>query len=94
VHIIGALSFEWDEQKRLLNLRKHRVDFADAVTALGDENALTMPDDPEHEEERFVTLGADLFGRVLVIAWTWRGDVIRVISARKATRRERVRYGE
>jgi uncharacterized protein len=88
------LSFEWDEQKRLLNLRKHRVEFADAVTALEDENALTMPDDDERDEDRFVTLGTDLFGRVLVVVYTWRGDLIRMISARKATRRERARYGE
>ena len=88
------MSFEWDEQKRLLNLRKHRIDFADSVTALADENALTMPDDDLNEEDRFVTLGTDLFGRVLVVVYTWRDDRIRLISARKATRRERARYGE
>jgi uncharacterized protein len=88
------VSFEWDEQKRLLNLRKHRIDFADAVTALEDDDALTMRDEDVAEEDRFVTLGSDLFGRVLVVVYTWRGDVIRVISARRATRHERARYGD
>ena len=55
------MGFEWDEQKRLLNLRKHRIDFADALTALGDDNALTMRDEDVAEEDRFVTLGSDLF---------------------------------
>ena len=80
--MLASLSFEWDEQKRLRNLQKHRVDFADAVTVLEDENALTMPDDDDREEDRFLTLGTDLFGRVLVVVYTWRGELIRLISAR------------
>lgn len=88
------MSYEWDERKRLSNLRDHRIDFADAVSALEDEAALTVPDDDVEEEDRFITLGADLFGRVLVVVYTWRGDTIRLISARKATRLERKQYGE
>ena len=88
------MSYEWDEEKQRQNLRKHSVEFADAVSALEDEDALTSPDDDSDEEDRFVTLGADLFGRILVVVYTWRGDVVRLISARKATLRERKQYGE
>jgi uncharacterized protein len=88
------VSFEWDEEKRRQNLRKHAVEFADAVSALEDEQALTFPDDDSDEEDRFVTLGADLFGRIIVVIYTWRADTVRLISARKATRRERKQYGE
>jgi uncharacterized DUF497 family protein len=88
------VSYEWDEEKQRQNLRKHSVEFADAVSALEDEDALTSPDDDSDEEDRFVTLGADLFGRILVVVYTWRGDVVRLISARKATLRERKQYGE
>jgi len=56
-----------------------------------DPNALTM-EDGEHDEERFVTIGMDCFGRVLVVAYTWRGENIRIISARKATRPEVKQY--
>jgi uncharacterized DUF497 family protein len=88
------VSFEWDEEKRRLNLRRHRVEFADAVTALEDPEAITRPDEDNDEEIRFVTIASDLFGRVLVVVYTWRGDTIRIISARKATARERNQYGE
>jgi uncharacterized protein len=87
------VSFEWDEQKRRSNLRKHRIDLADAVTALDDPDALTTPDDDSDEEDRFVTLGADLFGRILIVVYTWRDDTVRLISARKATPSERKQYG-
>ena len=86
--------FEWDQEKQRQNLRKHSVEFADAVSALEDEQALTSRDEDSDEEERFVTLGTDLFGRILVVVYTWRGDSVRLISARKATRRERKQYGE
>lgn len=79
---------EWDEGKAAANLRKHGVDFADAVTVLEDEAALTMPDD-HPDEDRWVTLGMDAVGRVLVVVYTWRDDEPRLISARKATRTER-----
>ena len=84
--------FEWDEEKAKENLEKHGIDFADAVTAFEDTVALTMPDPGSEEEERFVTLGTDALERLLVIAYTWRDDRIRLISARKATRRERRQY--
>ena len=65
--------------------------FADAATVLHDEHALTVRDD-HAGEERFVSLGMDALGRLLVVVFTWRGDAARLISARKATRRERAEY--
>lgn len=84
--------YEWDDQKAAANLVKHGIDFADVVIALEDEAAITIAD--EHsDEERLITIGMDAFGRILVIVYTWRGDdTIRVISARKTTRREREQY--
>jgi uncharacterized protein len=83
--------YAWDEEKNRSNLRKHGIDFADAVLALEDGNAMTIDDDVD-DEERFVTLGTDALNRLLVVVYTWRGQDIRVISARKATRRERSAY--
>ena len=68
--------------------------FADAVACLEDEGALTMRDPFSGEEERWVTMGLDALGRVLVVVYTWRGESARLISARKATARERQRYDE
>lgn len=82
---------QWDAEKASSNLRKHGVDFADAETALRDELAMTMPD-RDAEEERFVTLGMDALGRLLVVVYEWRKDEVRMISARKATRAERRQY--
>jgi hypothetical protein len=82
---------EWDGRKAAANRRKHGVDFADAVTALHDNMALTIRDESS-DEERFTTMGTDALGRVLVLVYTWREDRLRVISARKATARERRQY--
>ena len=76
---------EWDESKADANLHKHGIDFADAVTALEDEMALTMRDESSDEEERWITLGIDAPGRLAVVVYTWREDNIRLISARAAT---------
>ena len=84
--------YEWDPVKATSNLKKHGVDFADAALVLEDPDALTMPD-PHPHEQRFLTLGVDPLGRVLVVIYTWRGDRIRLISARKATRSEARSYG-
>ncbi|HKI86518.1 MAG TPA: BrnT family toxin [Thermoanaerobaculia bacterium] len=86
--------YEWDQRKARENLRKHGVDFADAVGALEDEFALTVHDLHAQGEERYVTMGADPLDRILVVVFTWRGDRIRVISARQATGRERRQYEE
>jgi uncharacterized protein len=83
--------FEWDERKARANLRKHKVDFADAATVFEDGRAVTIAED-EAQEERYITLGIDASGRVLVVVYTMRGERIRIISARRATKRERAQY--
>jgi uncharacterized DUF497 family protein len=88
------VEFEWDEHKAISNLRKHGVAFADAVSAIEDDPlALTIADDFPGED-RFVTIGTDLLGRTLVVVYVWRRDRVRIVSARKATRRERQSYEE
>ena len=88
------MQVEWDPGKARLNARKHGVALADAVAVLEDETALTMRDPFPEDEERWIALGLDAFGRVLVVAYTWRGERLRLISARKATPREMRRYEE
>ncbi len=85
------MGFEWDARKAASNLQKHGVDFADVVAVFEDLNAWTIEDESEGEQ-RFLTVGLDTLGRVLVVSYTWRGERIRVISARKATARERGQY--
>lgn len=89
------LQFIWDREKAAANLRKHGVDFAEAATAFGDPLSITIPD-PDHsaKEERWLLVGQSEAGRLLVVAHTDRGDEIRVINARPATRRERQTYEE
>ena len=87
------MTIEWDPQKALSNLKKHGIAFADAVSALEDDYALTIEDDDPHER-RFITLGMDALGRLLVVVYTYRGDTIRIISARRATVRGARDYEE
>ena len=85
--------FEWDERKAAINRRTHDVDLADAAAVFGDERALSVPDAiTAVGETRMLTLGRDAMGRVLVVAYTSRGDRIRLISARRATPSERRQY--
>lgn len=88
------MDVEWDPNKARLNVRKHGVHFSDALSALEDESALTMTEESAGGEERWITLGTDALGRVLVVVYTWRGSRVRLISARAATPRERRQYGE
>jgi uncharacterized protein len=85
------MKYQWDLEKAKSNYKKHGVYFSDAVSVFSDDHALTIEDDYP-DEQRFTTLGMDLFGRVLVVIYTWRGDDIRIISARKATPSERKQY--
>ena len=85
--------YQWDRNKATSNLRKHGIDFADAVSVFSDDLAITITDE-RFEEERFVTIGMDALGRILVVVYTLREDQIRLISARPATRRERRQYEE
>jgi uncharacterized DUF497 family protein len=90
-----VLQFTWDRAKAAANLRKHGVDFEEAATAFGDPLSITIPD-PDHSagEERWLLVGQSNAGRLLVVAHTERGDEIRLINARPATRRERDTYEE
>ena len=87
------LSFEWDTQKAATNEKKHGVPFAEACTVFADPLSLTI-DDPLHsdDEERFIIIGLSYKNRILVVVHTDRGDTIRIISARKATKTERSYY--
>ena len=85
------MGFEWSPDKARANLRKHGVDFADAATIFDDPLAVTIPDEDEYES-RFITIGSDAVGRLLVVVFAWRGAKIRIISARGATPRERREY--
>ncbi len=87
------MSFTWDPAKAAANRQKHEVDLADVTGVFDDPYALTR-DDPAADEDRFVTLGRDSLDRVVVVVWTWEGDAIRLISARRATPRERRHYAE
>ncbi len=89
------MEFEWDPKKASSNLRKHKVSFKEASTALSDPMAVTGAD-PDHSigEFRYVTFGISERGRLLVVAHTEQSETIRIISARIASRRERKIYEE
>ena len=82
----------WDPVKAGINLEKHGIRFSDAEIVLYDPHALTQEDKDAVNEQRFVTMGMDAIGRVLIVVYTYRGEDIRLISARSATKRERERY--
>jgi uncharacterized DUF497 family protein len=86
------MNYQWDPEKAASNLNKHGVDFADAVGVFEDEWALTLKEEYVEDEQRFVTIGMDFLGRVLVVVYTYRGEAIRLISARSPTKRERRVY--
>lgn len=87
------MRFEWDPVKAASNLKKHRVSFDEAVTVFYDPLAATF-DDPDHsvDERRLITVGYSAYGRLLVVCHIERGEGVRLISARCATRRERKRH--
>jgi hypothetical protein len=89
------MNFDWDSKKAAINLRKHGVSFHEAAMVFGDPLSITSHD-PDHSvtEHRFITVGVDDSGRVLIVSHTDRGDTIRLISARKTTRMERKYYEE
>ena len=86
------VDYQWDPDKARVNRKKHAVDFADAVGVFEDTLALTINDAGSPEEPRWITLGTDFGGRLLVVVYTYRGEAIRLISARKATKKERDCY--
>ncbi len=87
------MKFDWNRAKARANLRDHGISFAEAVTVLEDEFALTREDPDAQGEQRFVTLGLSSLGNLLVVVYTYREpDTIRLISAWKANKRQRLRY--
>jgi len=89
------IEFEWDPEKATKNIKKHQVSFNEAATVFGDPLSMTFFD-PDHsiDENRYITIGLSYLGRLLIVAHTDRDDHMRIISARKATRRERKFYEE
>ena len=89
------LQFEWDDNKARTNLAKHGVSFEEASTVFADPLSIAIPD-PAHSqvEDRFIILGQSHRQRLLVVVHTERGDKIRLISARRASRNERKQYEE
>jgi uncharacterized protein len=83
---------EWDPNKAAINLQKHGVHFADAEAVLFDPNALSFEDTVAQGEQRFIVIGMDHLWRLLVVVYTDRGNRVRLISARSATRSERRKY--
>ncbi len=92
---MNRIRFDWDKEKNIANHKKHGISFEEAQTVFVDENAL-MIHDPDHssDEDRFILLGLSASIRLMVVCHCYRGndDVIRIISARKATRIEQNRY--
>ena len=94
---MDEIMFEWDENKNEINKKKHKISFDEAKTVFYDEDALVI-DDPEHseEEDRFIILGLSKKANLLVVCHCYRASdsVIRLISARKATRSEALQYNK
>jgi len=87
------VNYEWDPNKAKSNYKKHGIRFVDAVGVFEDENAITIEDNYQ-KEDPFITIGRDFLSRILVVVYTFRDVVIRIISARRATARERKMYEE
>jgi uncharacterized DUF497 family protein len=89
------MRFAWDEKKAASNISKHGISFEEAATVFGDPLSDTFPD-PDHslEEHRFVIIGSSESGKILVVAHTDDGELVRIISAREVTHEERKSYEE
>lgn len=87
------MEFEWDDDKAESNVRKHGVEFTEAITVFGDPLAMTGYD-PDHsdEEDRYIAMGLSVTGLLIIVSHTDRGEKVRIISAREATRGERKDY--
>ena len=88
----SAMDIEWDPKKAAANLRKHGIPLSYGADVLEDEYALTREDPLAQGEQRWVSIGMDGLGRVLTTVYTYRGERIRLIAARRSTRREREAY--
>jgi len=86
------MDFEWDPAKARANFLKHGVEFSEAAVAIEDPRSRHQPDPDAEGEERYIALGLDGLGRVLVAVYAYRGEAVRIISVRKASKRERAQY--
>ena len=86
------MEVKWNPQKAEANFQKHKIRFSDAESVLFDPMTLTIEDQIIDQEQRFLSVGSDALGRTLVIVYSYHGDSIRLISARKATSKERKYY--
>lgn len=91
---ILAMDITWDPNKAETNFKKHGIRFSDAEMVLYDSIAMTIEEQIVANELRYVTIGTDSIGRILAVVYSYRSDTIRLISARKATRKERTQYEE
>jgi len=88
------MEITWDPKKAALNYRKHGVELSHGATVLDDPMAVTI-EDKRHDEQRFISVGSDILGRVLVVVYAYAGkDHVRLISARAASQNERKTYEE
>lgn len=88
------MTASFDPKKNAANLKKHGISLAEGDGVLSDPLAVTIEDESAEGEQRFVTLGANVFGSLMVVVWTSRDDDFRIISVRKPTRKERKTYEE
>ena len=90
-----ALNFEWDGKKAKSNLLKHKISFEEASTAFGDDLSITIEDPLHNESEnRLILIGKSIYHKTLIVVHLEKSDSIRIISARKATKKEKKFYEE
>ena len=90
---MNELEFQWDGQKRLTNIKKHKIDFSDVVGLFYDNETLVIEDPEHYDEQRYLALGIDTKCRAVLVVHVYRDvDVIRIISARKADTKERIQF--
>ncbi|MGP8176144.1 MAG: BrnT family toxin [Terracidiphilus sp.] len=89
------MDFDWDVRKAEANFRKHGVRFSESLAVFEDDYAITITDDEsDPDEQRFVSMGMGVKGRVLVVVYSYRGEKVRILSARPAEAHERSQYEE
>ena len=89
----NILNFEWDEEKAIINFKKHKISFEEAVSIFSDQNSITIYDQEHSEtEERFIDIGISAGKRILVVVYIEIQNKIRIISCRKATKKETASY--
>jgi uncharacterized protein len=91
---ILTMDITWDPNKAEVNFKKHGIRFSDAEMVLFDSFAMTIEEQMVANELRYVSVGTDAVGRIIAVVYSYRSDSIRLISARKATRKERTQYEE